>query len=112
MQFAYYMGCNEVYLIGMDHTFTIPRQQTDQDAHGKVLVSQGEVNHFHPDYRPKGETWTIPELGYHEEAYKVARGFFEQNNRIIYNVTRGGKLKVFPHKPFDQVISKPADGAK
>ncbi len=59
LQFAYYMGFNEVYLLGLDFKYKIP---TSEKSQGGILVSNGEINHFHPNYRMKGEKWTYPQL--------------------------------------------------
>lgn len=107
LQLAWYMGIKEIYLIGLDFNFDYgARQQSGEKCeHGDVLVSRGEINHFHPDYRKKGETWTVPQLEKQSIAFRVAREFFEANGGKIYNASRRTKLDVFDRINFDDVLT-------
>jgi hypothetical protein len=101
LQWAVYLGCNPIYLIGMDFNFVEP---STKEMGGKVLVGGGERNHFHPDYRPVGERWYVPNLHHQEISFGVARGFAEANGIQMLNATRGGKLEVFPRADFDRLF--------
>jgi len=93
LQLAYYMGFSEVYLIGFDHSYTIP---PDAQVSGTEIVSTGDdSSHFHPDYFGKGYRWHIPKVDRMEKAYERAKQVFESNGRKIYNATVGGELEVF-----------------
>jgi hypothetical protein len=93
MQLAFYMGFDEVYLVGMDHSYTRPAHV--QSA-GTVWTSHGEdCNHFHPDYFGSGYRWHDPMVWRMEVAYKKAKEVFEANGRVIKNATVGGRLDVF-----------------
>lgn len=104
IQLAFYMGIRELYLIGMDHDYRIPGQRAQHHAYGEVLVSGGEVNHFKKDYRPPGEIWSIPRPEYQEQSYRLARDTFRSHQGSIINVTRGGKLDIFPRLRLEDVI--------
>jgi hypothetical protein len=93
IQLAYYMGFEEVYLVGMDHNYEKPDHvKTD----GDVWLSQGDdPNHFHPDYFGAGYRWHDPMVWRMEIAYQKAREVFEQDGRRIMNATEGGRLEVF-----------------
>jgi FkbM family methyltransferase len=104
MQLAFYMGAQTVYLIGMDHNFILPKEQGRHHNYDRVLISEGERNHFHPDYRKPGEVWSMPQLDKIETAFGKAREEYEAAGREIYNATPGGKLEVFERAPFDALF--------
>jgi len=94
MQLVYYMGFSEVYLVGFDHSYTIPK---DAKIEGNVITSVADdSNHFHPEYFGKGKRWHDPRTDRMEKAYIRAKEAFEQGGRKIYNATMGGKLEIFP----------------
>jgi len=107
MQLAYYMGFSEVFLIGFDHSYTIPK---DAKIEGNVITSVADdSNHFHPEYFGKGKRWHDPKLDRMELAYKRAREVFEQNGRILANATAGGKLEVFPRIDYKSLFVQQGD---
>jgi hypothetical protein len=93
MQLAYYMGFQEVYLVGMDHNYSKPDHLSTL---GNDWTSHGEdPNHFHPDYFGKGYRWHDPQTERMEKAYAAAKKAFERDGRKIFNASIGGKLEVF-----------------
>ncbi|MDY6986512.1 MAG: glycosyltransferase [Thermodesulfobacteriota bacterium] len=102
MQLAYFMGFQEVYLIGFDHSYTIP---DDAKVEGTIITSASDdPNHFHPGYFGKGKRWHDPRVDRMELAYRKAKQAFEADGRAIYNATSGGKLEVFPRVPYDSLF--------
>lgn len=102
LQMAVFLGCNPIYLIGVDFSFSLPNNKEN----GKTVVhGQGEKNHFHPDYRPNGEKWYAPDLNFQVRAYMAARAYAEENGIQIFNATRGGKLEVFERRNLDEVLA-------
>lgn len=90
MQLAYYMGFQEVILIGVDHNFV------DQGKpHTLVTTQSHDANHFDPNYFGKGYKWNLPDLETSEIAYRMAKKHYEANGRRIVDATVGGKLQVF-----------------
>ena len=90
MQIAYYLGFQEVILIGVDHAFA-----TQGKPH-TVVVSQGDdPNHIDPQYIGKGFRWNLPDLECSELAYRIAKYQFGSDGREIIDATVGGKLQVF-----------------
>jgi hypothetical protein len=69
-----------------------------------VLVSEGEVNHFHQSYRPRGEIWSIPRPEYQEQAYRLALETFRSHGGTISNATRGGKLDIFSRVNLEEIL--------
>jgi hypothetical protein len=105
LQLAYYMGITEVYLLGIDFDFTESKPTGAKTSAGEeILLSNGEINHFHRDYRPKGERWTTPNMGNMYKAFQVAKEVFEKDNRRIYNASRSTKLDVYETVNFDSLL--------
>ena len=108
MQLAFYMGVAEVYVIGCDHHWRIPAGEPERVWGDAVLTSEGERNHFHPDYRRPGERWNLPKVDLQEKAFAIARRHYERAGRRIFNATRGGQLEVFERRDFDEVVTRPS----
>jgi len=108
MQLAYYMGFSEVYLVGFDHTYTVPADAVTEGT--KIVSASDDVSHFHPDYFGKGYRWHDPRVDRMEEAYRRARDVYAQSGRAICNATVGGKLEVFDRVDFGKLL--PCDKAR
>jgi len=109
IQLAYYIGCREVYLIGVDHNYRVPSQEEIDEK--KVIVSKEEdPNHFHPDYFGPGYRWHDPKVERMEQSYLSAKEFGDAHGLKIYNATAGGKLEIFPRVDYDEVVGKTAKG--
>jgi len=103
LQFAVYMGMNPIYLIGMDFNFVTPNEADKNKSN--VLISQGEQNHFHPDYRTTGEKWYIPRLKHQTHAFISAQNYCTPKDIRIFNVSRKTKLNVFIKKDINKILS-------
>ncbi|QIZ82667.1 Protein of unknown function DUF115 [Thalassovita gelatinovora] len=102
MQLAYYMGFSEVYLIGMDFSYSKP---PSHEQSGNHIHSHGDdPNHFHKDYFGKGKTWKDPRLGRVLRSYVRAKHAFETDGRLIANATPGGELELFPRVSFNSLF--------
>jgi hypothetical protein len=104
LQMAYYMGITEAILLGVDFSFSLPNKRTGDSVYGAALKSEGEVNHFHRDYRKQGEQWSIPRLDVQEVAFAAARQIYERNGRKILNASRSTKLTVIKRQDFDALF--------
>ena len=99
LQIAYYMGFDNVILIGVDHSFST---KGDPNA---VVVSEGDdPDHFDPTYFGRGFRWQLPDLETSEMAYRLARLHFARAGRHILDATVGGKLDVFPKVRFEDLF--------
>lgn len=103
LQLAYYLGCREIYLIGVDHNYK-PKAETDQQEGNVITSTVEDVNHFHPDYFGPGYRWHDPRVDRMEQSYREARRFVEANGAVIYNATLGGQLEVFPRIAYDSLF--------
>jgi len=87
------MGFSEVLIIGMDHNFITKKSNTPNKT--EIRDEELDVNHFHPNYFPKGSKWETPDLTSSEYFYSIAKRVFEEDGRKIYDCTINGKCQVF-----------------
>lgn len=100
IQMAVFMGCTEIYLIGLDHAY-----QVSGEKQVNTYVGKGERNHFHPDYRTAGERWHQPNLEVLEVSYQRAFDVCTAQGIGIYNASRTTQLETFPKVNFDEIFS-------
>ncbi|MGZ6347276.1 MAG: 6-hydroxymethylpterin diphosphokinase MptE-like protein [Anaerolineales bacterium] len=91
LQLAYYMGFQEVILVGVDHNFV-----TQGPANSAVVSNGDDPNHFSPNYFGKGFKWQLPDLDGSERAYHLANIAYDAAGRKVLDATIGGRLAVFP----------------
>jgi hypothetical protein len=99
MQIAYYMGFDNIFLIGVDHSFVV-----GGDPNEVQILSGSDPNHFDSSYF-SNQKWNLPDLEGSEESYQMAASSFVEANKSIYDATIDGKLNVFPKISFDQALS-------
>ena len=99
MQFAYYMGFSEIYLIGVDFSYAV-----NNPLNSQTYSFEGENNYFIKDYLKPGEVAAIPNINANLLAYHAAREAASENGFSIYNATRGGKLEVFQRVDLDELF--------
>jgi hypothetical protein len=105
LKIAYWMGIREVVVIGCDHNFSVPDTRTGEKVFkNEVIRSENEVNHFHPDYRKRGEEWTLPKLDVMAGEFAYARRVFETDGGRIINASRFSKLEVWERGDFDALF--------
>jgi hypothetical protein len=99
LQLAFYMGFQQVILIGVDHNFA------DKGEANKTVVSNGEdPNHFSANYFGKGFRWQLPDLETSEVGYRKARDAYRKAGREVLDATVGGKLTVFPKVDYNSLF--------
>lgn len=85
IQLAVYMGFKDIYLLGVDFSY--------QEKGGKY-------SHFHKEDE-------LVSIGFERQvflAYLSAAEYAKKKNINIYNVTRGGKLEIFPRVNLDDLF--------
>lgn len=102
LQLAYYMGFSQVYLVGFDHSYTIPEDA--KIAGTRITSVSDDPNHFHPGYFGRGYRWHDPRVDRMEKAYRRAKAVFESDNRMIFNATDGGNLEVYPRVDYNTLF--------
>lgn len=92
LQLAVYMGFKEIYLLGIDFSFS--------------GMSEDKGNHFCEEYskdtKMKGSFYRDESLS----AYRAAEEMSYKRGIRIYNATRGGKLETFERVDFDEIFEK------
>lgn len=106
IQIAFFMGIREMYLLGVDFNFEVPTSSGKTCQHGEIVIHKGEKNHFHPEYRKPGETWTLPQLDLQRKAFSAAKMAIEAQGGCIYNASRKTALDVFPTADFNSIIKQ------
>ena len=91
LQLAYYMGFQEVVVVGLDHNYV----EKGRPSEVETRTSERDQSHFHPNYFPKGLKWQLPDLWRSEVDFSLARTAFEENGRKILDATIDGKCPVF-----------------
>lgn len=99
IQFAVYMGINEIYLIGIDHHF-----HTSINAQGEIEVDPTAKDYFSDAYNTDKKDLYIPNTDLSTLTFIAAKKYAEANSIKIYNATRGGKLEVFERRNFDRLF--------
>lgn len=116
MQFAYWMGIDELYCLGLDHYDTYDHKKMDivetekRNHSGEPLViSQGEdVHHFTEDFYSEGTHFYLPTVDKMEESYLMARKAFEEEGRRIYNASTKTALSedILPRVDFNKILKE------
>lgn len=104
MQLAFHMGCNPVYVVGLDHYYDY---STSTKEKGRGLVSQGkDPNHFDPEYFGKGIRWDKANLKKSEEAYALARKAYNDEGRQLWNASSKTHLstQILPRFDYESIF--------
>ncbi len=109
LQLAVYMGFKEIYLLGIDFTFSEEHHDNGSivindivnhnlliEQEEKLIISDIVKNNF-------GTTYYV-DYDKQLRGYQAARKYADSHGIKIYNATRGGKLEVFERVDFDKII--------
>ena len=102
LQIIYYMGFSEVIIIGLDHNFITKTNNSPNKT--ELRTENVDVNHFHPNYFPKGSKWETPDLVSSEYFYRIAKNEFDKAGRKIVDCTVNGKCVVFEKGSLENFI--------
>ena len=104
LQMAYFMGCDPVYIIGLDHDYSNLLNNSKQDGHVMEVTGKGQ-SHFHKDYLTVGMKWHYPWIERCEAAYEVSADHYARNGRNIFNATPGSKVNCFKRVDYQKLMS-------
>ncbi len=96
LQVAYYLGFDEVYLLGCDCSYAGNVHHFDGENYD-FQYGGAEKKEF---LRREKRRWDLT-----FQAYDVCRKTFERDGRKIYNATPGGNLEVFERKALEDVFN-------
>lgn len=99
LQLAIWLGFKNIILLGVDHSYS----ERAVDTPGAKLIHDG-ANHFHKDYRQKGEIVNNAPIHMMERAYELLYDISKRHGVAIYNATEGSKLRVFPLRSLTELI--------
>lgn len=97
LQFAYYFGFNEIYLLGVDHNY--PIQKTKDGIQIKQVPG-----HFYSEQFKNGEEWYFSRRDVIEDSFVFSKKIAETRGIKIFNATRGGELELFERVDFDSLF--------
>lgn len=100
LQLALWLGFDEVYIIGVDLSYSIPESVIKK---GSVLLStEDDPNHYKSDYFGAGLRWHVPKP---ERMLLAFQRVSERNLPIkIYNAGVGGNLNCFERVEFTSLF--------
>ncbi len=96
IQLAMYMGYSEIYLIGVDHNYSVKA-----DSKGRIIKDNSVKDYF------EGlEKTSITLMNYEATtaAFRAAREYADKHGVKVYNATRGGKLEEFERVELDSLF--------
>ena len=96
LQLAIYMGYSEIYLLGVDHNYSVK-----VDSKGHVTKDESIKDYF------EGlEKTAITAMNYEATtaAFEATRKYADEHGITIKNATRGGKLEAFERVDFDSLV--------
>ncbi len=108
LQLAVYMGFQEIYLLGMDASYSVERHKDGtielQQVENHQEILEEEEERFKKDIFEVYGYENMADVDMHLEGYKSAGNYADIHGIKIYNATRGGKLEVFERVNFDSLF--------
>ena len=111
LQLAYFLGFDEIYLIGCDTSYKIPTsvsqsgpKVTADTALFLTSTQDDDLNHFDPSYFGKGRTWHNPKVEDMLLHYQYSKDVLDQLGIKVFNATVGGALEVFPRVDYQTLF--------
>lgn len=110
INFAVYMGFEEIYLLGCDNTSPVV-----ENEQGQKVLDLSKKNHFSDKYfGNSAETLKAYEdVGdimkawkYIDKSFEDIKYFCDKEQIKIFNSTRGGALEVYPRVEFEKALEK------
>lgn len=104
IQLATYMGFKRIYLIGVDNNYAIKRREDGTYEINKELLNKDHFDskYYNSWFSDKQKPSTNTDLM--TKSFIAAKNYCDKHGIEIYNVTRGGKLEVFPRVNFDDLF--------
>lgn len=99
IQIAAYMGFREIYLIGVDHSYSTPSLNKANELNGE------DVQNCYFKGTPSNVKLNKPDTDNSTISFIKAKEYCDAHGIKIYNATRGGKLEVFPRKQLEDILN-------
>lgn len=99
IQLAAYMGFKKIFLLGVDHNYSI-----ELDSDGNIIKNDASVKNYFGKAEVDLSSINLPKVVEMTRAYISAEKFSRQHDFRIYNATRGGKLEAFERVNLDEIL--------
>ena len=99
LQIAYFMGFQEIILIGVDHKFN-----ASGTPHQTVISNGDDSDHFDSGYFGKGFKWQLPDLDHSAKMYSKADEIYKADGRKIIDATLNGHCPVFNKMDYKNIF--------
>ena len=108
LQLAIYMGFSEIYLLGIDFTFTeqTTKEGTTQIIQKDCALIEKENIESNKQILDLIGSLSIGQKENQLRGYKATKKYADMYGVKIFNATRGGELEVFPRVDFDILFGK------
>ncbi len=106
IQLAAFMGCDPIYLIGVDLSYNVPKTVIADGS--KLTSTEDDVNHFHPAYFGKGKRWHVPHPERMGRCFERAAEILGKKGVRLINATDGGNLNAIPRVAYETLFTKAA----
>ena len=100
LQIAFYLGFQEVIIIGMDHRFQFTGLPNES-----MIMEGDDPNHFSSHYFKNGQAWDNPDLNQSEESYMLAKTIYEAHNKVIIDATVDGACSIFKKRNYLEYLN-------
>lgn len=118
MQFAYFMGIEKVYVIGLDHykSYDKHKHELEDDLENTgvynrtgmplVITKTKDKHHFTEDFYKKGTKYYLPTVDKMANSYLLANKAYWETGREIWNASTETALPehILPRCNFEEII--------
>lgn len=101
LQLAYFLGFKEIYLLGVDLSYTIPK---NAKIEGNVITSSENNNNHHGNMYAKGVKWNLPKTDRMKLAIEHAIKFLSTKNISVYNCSPKSKIEGAKNVIFNELL--------
>jgi hypothetical protein len=106
LQFAWYMGIREFYMLGIDLEYSLKDLETlgQYDRH-KVVKGDFSGSYFHKSMEPGEHPSMLPDVDGMKLAMLAARDFIGSKGGRIYNAAPASPMNIFPRASINEVVA-------
>lgn len=112
IELAFFMGFREIYLIGTDVSYTVPKSvvQSGEEIFGDGVklnlesTKDDDANHFDPRYFGAGKKWHNPNVRDMKIGFARTASYIDQRGGKLLNATVGGELDQVQRVDFDSLF--------
>ena len=108
LQLAYHLGCNPVYLIGVDHNYG---KLPELFPPGKIEITPENVHlvrqcHFDKNYYKIGDLIGVPHVDLQNQSYSLSNDEFKRIGRSVFNAGIQSQLDIFPKVEYAKLFKR------